>query len=146
MAFYTLTPFIGPVLGPLISGFINQVSSSVDLTVIITSLTQASQNLDWRWMYRVLLVWVFVEWIALLLVRLTSLYQSHFLTIHLHQVVPETYVPVILKHKAQRLRRSTGNAQYWAPLEKQDMHILVALQISCYKPFRKFSPPSSLTL
>lgn len=25
MAFYTISPFIGPVLGPLISGFINQV-------------------------------------------------------------------------------------------------------------------------
>ncbi|CAD6884128.1 unnamed protein product [Tilletia controversa] len=38
MAIYTCSPFIGPVAGPLISGFINE-------------------NIDWRWTFRILLIW-----------------------------------------------------------------------------------------
>ncbi|KAG6918465.1 hypothetical protein DXG01_014092 [Tephrocybe rancida] len=30
-------------------------------------------------------------------------------------LVPETYVPVLLKRKARRLRATTGIAAYWAP-------------------------------
>ncbi|KZS90192.1 MFS general substrate transporter [Sistotremastrum niveocremeum HHB9708] len=48
MAVYTLSPFLGPALGPVMSGFINQ-------------------HLDWRWTYFVLLSWKFVEIIALVL-------------------------------------------------------------------------------
>ena len=42
------------------------------------------QNTDWRWCYRVLLIWQF------------------FQIVFLFTCVPETYVPVILKHKARR--------------------------------------------
>ena len=31
--------------------------------------------------------------------------------------VPETYAPVILKHKAERLRKETGDNRYYAPIE-----------------------------
>ncbi|KAJ8463171.1 hypothetical protein ONZ45_g17678 [Pleurotus djamor] len=99
MALYTISPFIGPVLGPLISGFLNQ-------------------NLYWRWTYRVQLIWIFSQWVALYL------------------FVPETYVPVLQKRKAQRLRSSTGNTSYYAPLDKQQRNLLVAILVSCYKPFR----------
>ncbi|EKM59644.1 uncharacterized protein PHACADRAFT_137679 [Phanerochaete carnosa HHB-10118-sp] len=43
MAFYTGSPFIGPVLGPLIAGFINQ-------------------NTSWRWTFRILIIWTFAVW------------------------------------------------------------------------------------
>ncbi|PBK63470.1 MFS general substrate transporter [Armillaria solidipes] len=99
MAFYTISPFIGPVLGPLISGFINQ-------------------NTHWRWTFRVLLVWIFVQLVALFL------------------FVPETYVPVILKKKAARLRKSTGNHQLWAPLDRRDTNLTRAIIASCYTPFQ----------
>ncbi|KAF8193757.1 MFS general substrate transporter [Pholiota molesta] len=98
MAFYTMCPFIGPVLGPLVSGFINQ-------------------NLDWRWTYRVLLIWIFVEFIALIF------------------IVPETYIPYLIKRKAQRLRKETGDPRYWSLLERQSKNIGRAILISCYQPF-----------
>ncbi|KAJ7595726.1 major facilitator superfamily domain-containing protein [Mycena floridula] len=99
MAFYTVTPFLGPILGPLISGFINQ-------------------NTSWRWTYRMLLVWTFVEFLVLFM------------------IVPETYAPLLRQKKAQRLRKSTGDQEYWAPLDKQDKNILRRITVSCYKPFQ----------
>jgi len=99
MALYTLSPFIGPVAGPLISGFINQ-------------------NTNWRWTYRVMLLWIFVQLFFLLL------------------CVPETFVPVILKRKAQKLRESTGDLKYYAPLDRREQTLLHAIAMSCYVPFK----------
>ncbi|KZT29306.1 MFS general substrate transporter [Neolentinus lepideus HHB14362 ss-1] len=47
MAVYTLCPFIGPVLGPAISGAINQ-------------------HLDWRWTYYIELIWESAQFICLI--------------------------------------------------------------------------------
>ena len=41
MMIWSAAPFIGPVLGPLVSGFINQ-------------------NTDWRWTYYVIIIWAFL--------------------------------------------------------------------------------------
>ncbi|KAI0939121.1 hypothetical protein AcV5_000624 [Taiwanofungus camphoratus] len=98
MAVYTMSPFLGPVVGPLIGGFINQ-------------------NTNWRWTYRVLLIWQFCELLLLLL------------------LVPETYEPVILKRKAARLRKETGNEKYYAPLDRRETSIARAILFSCYTPF-----------
>ncbi|KAI0269964.1 MFS general substrate transporter [Gloeopeniophorella convolvens] len=98
MAVYTISPFLGPEVGPLFSGFINQ-------------------NISWRWTYHVLIIWSFVQTVALMF------------------FVPETYIPVILKWKAQRLRKSTGDQRYWAPLEKAGISLGRAIIVSCYKPF-----------
>ncbi|KAF9498708.1 MFS general substrate transporter [Pleurotus eryngii] len=65
MAVCTLSPFIGLVIGPLIGGFVNQ-------------------NLYFCWTYRIILVWVFFQCLAIYL------------------LVPETYTPVIIKQKAER--------------------------------------------
>ncbi|KDR77915.1 hypothetical protein GALMADRAFT_244882 [Galerina marginata CBS 339.88] len=99
MALYTISPFIGPVFGPLLSGFINQ-------------------NLNWRWTYYILNMWAFTEWVALVL------------------VVPETYVPLLVKLKAIRLRHSTGEQRYWAPLERDQKGLLHSITVSCYRPFQ----------
>lgn len=99
MAVYTISPFIGPVAGPLIAGFINQ-------------------NLYWEWTYRVQLCWIFVEFLMLVL------------------FVPETYVPVILKKKARRLRESTGDPKFYAPLDRREGTLVSAILFSCYTPFQ----------
>ncbi|KAJ3487798.1 hypothetical protein NLI96_g3279 [Meripilus lineatus] len=101
MAVYTISPFIGPVIGPFMSGFINQ-------------------NLDWRWTYRVILIWIFVEMACLIL------------------FVPETYSPIILKQKAQRIRKSTGDSRYYAPLDKHEttlVHSVTNCSLSIEWPF-----------
>ncbi|KAG2028245.1 major facilitator superfamily domain-containing protein, partial [Suillus americanus] len=48
MAVYTISPFIGPVAGPVIAGFINQ-------------------HLYWEWTYRVQLCWIFAELLMLVI-------------------------------------------------------------------------------
>jgi len=37
--------------------------------------------------------------------------------------LPETYAPVILKHKAERLRKETGDDRYFAPIETQKLTV-----------------------
>lgn len=36
--------------------------------------------------------------------------------------LPETYHPVLLKRKAQRLRKETGNDSYWHPQEAEKVN------------------------
>ncbi|GJE84696.1 MFS general substrate transporter [Phanerochaete sordida] len=98
MAIYTGSPFIGPVLGPLIAGFINQ-------------------NTSWRWTFRILIIWTFMVWTMLLF------------------LVPETYVPYLLKTKAAKMRKQTGDERYWAPLDRRPHSLARSLALSCYVPF-----------
>ena len=51
MAVYTISPFVGPVLGPLLSGFINQVSHEVLMNMIQVN-NLSCQNTTWRWAFR----------------------------------------------------------------------------------------------
>jgi len=55
-------------------------------------------NVDWRWTYYVLIIWSFGLLMAIIF------------------LVPETYHPIILKKKAQRLRKETGEPRHRASL------------------------------
>ncbi|SMQ49541.1 unnamed protein product [Zymoseptoria tritici ST99CH_3D7] len=46
MMIYTASPFMGPEVGPLIGGFINQFA-------------------DWRWSFYVLIIWAGIQWILI---------------------------------------------------------------------------------
>ncbi|KAI0344743.1 MFS general substrate transporter [Trametopsis cervina] len=83
MAAYTIGTFVGPVTTPIWSGFVYQ-------------------RAGWRWVYRVLIMWVFVQ------------------TILLYVGVPETNLAVILRRKAEKLRATTGDERYFAPVEKEE--------------------------
>ncbi|ORY28299.1 major facilitator superfamily domain-containing protein [Naematelia encephala] len=97
MMIFSSAPFMGPVLGVIISGFINQ-------------------NADWRWTYYVIIIWA-----AVMLVLLFGL-------------VPETYSVELLRRRAVKLRKDTG--QPWiAPIEKRHQTFLVALKKSIRTPF-----------
>ncbi|KAJ3536252.1 hypothetical protein NM688_g6864 [Phlebia brevispora] len=100
MAVYTLHPFMGPAAGPLLSGFINENIN------------------NWRWTFRVIQIWTFVECILIVF------------------FMPETYAPAILKRKAQKLRKSTGDSRYWSPLEREQRNLFHAIVMSCYIPFK----------
>ncbi|KAF8486244.1 MFS general substrate transporter [Russula ochroleuca] len=80
-----------------------------------------NENVSWRWTYYALIIWSFLQAVALVC------------------FVPETYAPVILKWKAQRLRKSGGNKRYYAPLEKADISLGRSIFVSCYKPFQLLS-------
>lgn len=81
MMIFTAAPFVGPSLGPLLGGFINE-------------------NVSWRWTFYVLIIWT-----AAMLASIALF-------------VPETYHPVLLRNKARKLRKETGEERWRAPMEK----------------------------
>jgi MFS family permease len=97
MLIYTASPFLGPSVGPIIGGFINQYT-------------------NWRWTFYVLLMWAGVT--------LTLIF---FL-------VPETYHPVLLRAKARKLRKETGDERWKAPLEKMNKSIPRTIAYSLLRP------------
>ncbi|KAL2817417.1 MFS transporter [Aspergillus granulosus] len=97
MMLYTSSPFIGPEVGPLVGGFINQYTT-------------------WRWTFYVLLIWT-----GALLASIIFF-------------VPETYHPVLLRRKAQKLRKDTGDDRYQAPIEKMDRSVARTVMRSIYRP------------
>lgn len=50
--------------------------------------------------------------------------------------VPETYHPVLLKRKAQKLRKETGDERYKAPMEILDKSIARTVLTSLKRPFQ----------
>ncbi len=98
MMIFTASPFIGPPVGPIFAGFINQYTS-------------------WRWTFYVLLIWS-----AVMLALIAAF-------------VPETYHPVLLRHKAIRLRKETRDEKWKAPIEKLQRSIVQTIIRSCYRPF-----------
>lgn len=84
---FASTTMIGPILGPIIGGFVTQ------------------SYLGWRW----------TAWITMIL---GTLFGSIALV-----VLPETYVPVLLKRKANRLRFETKNWALHSKLEETPVDI-----------------------
>ncbi|KAL5592415.1 hypothetical protein FOBRF1_013441 [Fusarium oxysporum] len=110
MALFSIAPFLGPSLGPLIGGFINY-------------------NVDWRWTYYVLIIWVFALWWCIFF------------------LVPETYHPILLKQKARRLRKERNDDRFFAPIEKVKRSVLRAIAMSSVRPFQLLAfEPMCLTL
>ena len=59
MMIFSAAPFLGPVLGPLVAGFINQ-------------------NTNWRWTYYVVIIWSAIT-LALILVLVPETYDPQLL-------------------------------------------------------------------
>lgn len=73
---------------------------------------------QWRWMHYYLLI----------------LSGALFLSIAL--LVPETYHPVLLKRKAARIRKETGDERYYAPIERSTKSIPKTVGLSLLRPFQ----------
>ncbi|CZT15679.1 related to benomyl/methotrexate resistance protein [Ramularia collo-cygni] len=99
MMVYTASPFLGPEVGPVVGGFINQFT-------------------DWRWSFYVLIIWSAVQWILIVL------------------FVPETYPPVMLRGKAIRLRKESGDDRWKAPIEIMSRSVSRTVMWSCIRPFQ----------
>jgi MFS family permease len=97
MNLFVVGPFVGPGLGPVIGGFV-------------------VQNVGWRWMFRVFIIWTFVLAVAVI------------------TLVPETFPAVLLRKKAQRLRKSTGDDKFYAPTEKETISLFEMLRHHSYTP------------
>ncbi|KAH7175600.1 major facilitator superfamily transporter [Dactylonectria macrodidyma] len=99
MLMFSLAPFVGPSIGPLIGGFINY-------------------NADWRWTYYLLLIWGFAILVSIVF------------------LVPETYHPILVKKKAIRKRKETGDERWKAPNEKTQKSVIGAVSRSLLTPFQ----------
>ena len=117
VSFYAICVTGGPTLGP---GSFTPKSPRIftdNFTVIGSSLT-VTKSLGWRWTEYIEAIWVF------------------FISVLGLFLLPELYAPVLLKHKAARLRKNTGNQAYWHPHEevKLDLKSIVTKQLS--RPLR----------
>ncbi|GAA6006686.1 hypothetical protein JCM10207_005020 [Rhodosporidiobolus poonsookiae] len=86
------------------------------------------QYTTWRWTWRVLIIWAGIELLLLVL------------------LVPETYLPAVLKKKAKKLRKA-GRADVKAPIELDTRSIAAVIGTSCVKPFELLAlEPMALVL
>jgi hypothetical protein len=51
-------------------------------------------------------------------------------------LVPETYAPVLLRRKAVKLRKETGDDRWKAPIEKMNKSVSKTVLWSCIRPFQ----------
>ncbi|KAK9483564.1 MFS general substrate transporter [Lipomyces starkeyi] len=77
-----------------------------------------NQFASWRWTFYTLMIW------------------SGILLICFIFFVPETYHPVLLREKAVRLRKETGDHRFKAPLEKITHSVLDSVLMSCTRPLK----------
>ncbi|GAA5823404.1 hypothetical protein JCM5353_002135 [Sporobolomyces roseus] len=109
MTCFSASTFLGPVAGPVLSGFINQ-------------------HANWRITWFTLLGWGVLELIALVV------------------FVPETFLPVVLKSQAKKLRKA-GRTDVKAPIELDERSITSVLKTSCTQPFELLATePMALAL
>lgn len=72
---------------------------------VIGAACTVTPSLGWRWTE-----WIEAIWVATVLI---------FALI----TMPELYPPVLLKRKARRLRKETGDNRYWHPHEHQKLNL-----------------------
>lgn len=70
---------------------------------------------------------------------------SAFELVGLYFLVPESYLPVLLRQRAQQLREETGDDRYYAPIEKSDKSITRTILWSCTRPFQLMALEPMLT-
>ena len=84
------------------------------LAPVIGAALLVNPNLGWRWTEYITAIWVGA-----------AVVMGYFF-------LPEVYAPVLLKWKAQKLRKDTGDDRFWAPHEriKLDIKSIVTKQLS----------------
>ncbi|THY38859.1 MFS general substrate transporter [Aureobasidium pullulans] len=80
----------------------------------------ATNHLNWRW----------TAWLTLIFVGLVGFFGL--------LIIRETFEPVLLKRKAKRLRRQTGNSDLHAKFEETPIDIKILVQKYATKPVRMF--------
>ncbi|KAK7681592.1 hypothetical protein QCA50_015325 [Cerrena zonata] len=109
MAVFTVCPFAGPAVAPIISGWMDVAGVN----------------------------WVWVFWFQTIFAGFCL-----FLTV---VAQPETYAPLLLAHKAERMRKETGDDRWWAPLEKQQLSFLNRVKAILGRPFVLLATEPMLT-
>ncbi|KAG8170129.1 hypothetical protein KVR01_000874 [Diaporthe batatas] len=77
-----------------------------------------NSNVNWRWTHYMLIIWAFLMCLALVV------------------TVPETYHPVVLRNKARKIRKDTGDERWKAPIEKTNKSLFRTVGVSLLRPFQ----------
>ncbi|CAE7156491.1 unnamed protein product [Rhizoctonia solani] len=77
-------------------------------------------GVSWRWLFGVLAIFAGVCTVVLAL------------------TLPETYAPIILKKRAEKLRKSTGDERYYSAIERENLHWTKRLENILGRPFIMF--------
>ncbi|KAI7779359.1 hypothetical protein LA080_000935 [Diaporthe eres] len=77
-----------------------------------------NSNVNWRWTHYMLIIWAFMICLALVV------------------TVPETYHPVVLRNKARKIRKDTGDERWKAPIEKTNKSLVRTVGLSLLRPFQ----------
>ena len=104
--------------GPIIGGFINQ-------------------HISWRWTWYVQIIWATVE-LALLVFVVPETYSPVRLIASIHDMLTPSD-QVLLKKKAERLRKETGNDRMRAKLELEGKNMIRTVMLSVTVPFSQFN-------
>lgn len=99
IAFFSFSPYSGPVFGGIVNGFISVGSGRYDLMVWVN------------------MAFAGVMWIVI-------------------GLIPETYSPVILKKRAKRLRKETGNNKIMTEQEATPLSFKEMLNNNLYRPLK----------
>lgn len=99
IAYFAAAPYGGPVIGPLVGGFISRYDGRISL----------------------------VFWVNFAFSGLMWLVGS---------MIPETYAPVILKRKAKRLRKETGNPKIMTEQEAAGLSLKELIETCLYRPLK----------
>lgn len=103
MSIFSAAPYLGPAVGPLVGGFIGD-------------------NLYWRWVYYILLIFTGVVYLITLL-------------------VPETHHDTILTRRAKKLRKLTGDDSYASQKELTPSSLAHTVHVSLLRPFQLLFEP-----
>lgn len=76
----------------------------------------ANQDISFRWTFIVLIIW------------------SSIMCIIVFFFIPETYEPELLKRKAKRIRKETGDTRYYAPIEITKITLYDSVLTSSKRP------------
>jgi MFS family permease len=116
MLIFAVSPFAGPSLGPVVSGWI------------------AVGGASWRWLFWVLTM--FVSLFLRLIDHGSRNAQSGICLVAAFFTLPETYGPVLLVRKAKQIRKETGDERYYAPVEAIKLPIGPRLYNILAMPFK----------
>lgn len=128
-----LSGFFGSSFLSVAGGSISDIFDKSSITVPMAIYTTAAMlgpslgpvvsgaffTVDYKWVF---ITFIIASGVSLIIIIVT---------------VPETYRPILLVKKAKRLRKETGNNNYYAPLEitRKETSLLSAMVLSCKRPF-----------
>jgi MFS family permease len=135
LAIFTVAPFAGPAIGPIVGGYLNEAGVS------------------WRWLFWILTLFVSKNVNVSIgetkldsrlgfaccksfspCLRPTSKCISETLDNFVNQL--PCFRPILLVRKAQQLRKSTGDDRYHAAMELQSVSFIERLENVVARPFK----------